>query len=51
MRYNPDIHHRNYSRTMISANVLGGTKILGHKIKSSLDGQVLKPKGNFHGKA
>ncbi len=51
MRYNPDIQHRNYSRTMTSANVLGGTKILGHKIKNSLDGQVRKPKGNSHGKA
>ena len=44
MRYNPDIQHRNYSRTMTSANVLGGTKILGHKIKNSLDwhGLILK---------
>jgi len=51
MRYSPDIHHRNYSRTMTSANVLGGPKILGHKIKNSMDGQVRKPKGNFRGKA
>jgi len=45
MKYNPDIHHRSYSRTMTSTDVLGGTKVLGYKIKNCMDWHALILKG------
>ncbi|GEM_PF-5817390 len=45
MRYNPNIHRRRYMRMMTTADVLGGTKVLGHKIKNSMDWHALILRG------
>jgi putative toxin-antitoxin system antitoxin component (TIGR02293 family) len=45
MRYKPDIYHRSYSGKITSANVLGGTKVLGEKIRTPMDWHNLILKG------
>ena len=45
MRYNPDIYNRSYSGKITLANVLGGTKVLGGKIRTPMDWHNLILKG------
>lgn len=45
MRRSPNIHRRRYMKMMTTVDVLGGTKVLGHKIKNSMDWHALILRG------